>query len=105
MLSDSARPLVVATLPVVGEDIGEIAERFSAHVSAAEPQLLDGVLDRGTQAGGTQPVAGDPGREAAVAAHGAASPRVTVAPDDPLLVLTPAVASHAPCGLPGPATP
>jgi hypothetical protein len=105
VLSDGARPVVVATWPVVGEDIGEIAERFSAHVSAAEPQLLDGVLDRGTQAGGTQPVAGDPGREAAVAAHGAAFPRVTVAPDDRLVVLTPAVASRAPVRPPRPRHP
>ena len=57
MLSDSARPVIVATLPVVGENIGEIAKRFYGHMFAAQPQLLDGIFNRGNQAGGTQPVA------------------------------------------------
>jgi nitric oxide dioxygenase len=54
MLSDKSRPVVQATLPVVAENIGEIAERFYQHLFAAHPQLLDGTFNRGNQADGTQ---------------------------------------------------
>ncbi|MCU1548271.1 MAG: hemin transporter [Arthrobacter sp.] len=54
MLSDNSRPVIEATLPVVGEHIEEIARRFYAHMFAAEPQLLDGLFNRGNQADGTQ---------------------------------------------------
>ena len=57
MLSDRARPVVEATLPVVAENIGEIAQRFYRHLFDAHPQLLDGVFNRGNQAEGTQQVA------------------------------------------------
>jgi nitric oxide dioxygenase len=57
MLSDRARPVVEATLPVVAENIGEIAQRFYRHLFDAHPELLDGVFNRGNQAEGTQQVA------------------------------------------------
>ena len=57
MLSKSARPVIEATLPVVGEHIGVIAERFYQHMFAARPDLLDGLFNRGNQAEGTQQVA------------------------------------------------
>jgi nitric oxide dioxygenase len=53
-LSEQSRPIVAATLPVVGENIGEIAERFYRHLFAEHPELLDGVFNRGNQAEGTQ---------------------------------------------------
>jgi nitric oxide dioxygenase len=57
VLSDRARPVIQATLPVVGEHIGEIAQRFYGHLFAAHPELFDGVFNRGNQAEGTQQVA------------------------------------------------
>ncbi|MGY1822489.1 globin domain-containing protein [Geodermatophilus sp. SYSU D00079] len=54
MLSEKSRPVIEATLPVVGEHIGEIAQRFYAHLFGEHPQLLDGVFNRGNQAEGTQ---------------------------------------------------
>lgn len=57
MLSDTSRPVIEATLPVVGENIGEIARRFYAHMFAEKPELLDGLFNRGNQAGGKQQLA------------------------------------------------
>jgi nitric oxide dioxygenase len=54
MLSDRSRPVIEATLPVVGEQIGEIAQRLYQHLFAAHPELLDGVFNRGNQARGEQ---------------------------------------------------
>ena len=54
MLSERSRPVIEATLPVVGENIDEIARRFYAHLFAERPELLDGVFNRGNQAEGTQ---------------------------------------------------
>ncbi|GLY82303.1 hypothetical protein Airi02_002350 [Actinoallomurus iriomotensis] len=54
MLSDKSRRVVEATLPVVAEHIGEIAERFYEHMFSAHPELLDGVFNRGNQASGEQ---------------------------------------------------
>jgi nitric oxide dioxygenase len=54
MLSNTSRPVVTATLPVVGEHIGEIAQRFYRHMFAEHPELLDGVFNRGNQAHGEQ---------------------------------------------------
>jgi nitric oxide dioxygenase len=54
MLSDRNRPVVEATLPVVGQHIGEIAQRFYQHLFAAHPELLDGTFNRGNQARGEQ---------------------------------------------------
>lgn len=56
-LSDKSRPLVQATLPVVGERIEDIAERFYRHLFAMHPELLDGIFNRGNQAEGTQQLA------------------------------------------------
>ena len=53
MLSDQTRPVVEATLPVVGEHIGEIAERFYRHLFDDHPELLDGTFNRGNQARGS----------------------------------------------------
>ena len=54
MLSEQNRPIVQATLPVVGQHIGEIARRFYAHMFTAHPELLDGTFNRGNQARGEQ---------------------------------------------------
>ncbi|MDH2442377.1 FAD-binding oxidoreductase [Amnibacterium sp. CER49] len=54
MLSDAALPVVQATLPVVGENIEEIATRFYRHLFEQHPELIDGVFNRGNQADGRQ---------------------------------------------------
>ncbi|MEW2490887.1 globin domain-containing protein [Streptomyces sp. NPDC048411] len=54
MLSDTSRPVVTATLPVVAEHIGEIAQRFYRHMFAEHPELLNGVFNRGNQVHGDQ---------------------------------------------------
>ncbi|MFC5952098.1 globin domain-containing protein [Pseudonocardia lutea] len=54
MLSDQARPVIEATLPVVGENIGAIATRFYEHLFTEHPELLDGTFNRGNQAEGSQ---------------------------------------------------
>ena len=57
MLSDKSRPVVQATLPVVGAHIKDIAERFYQHLFTTHPELLDGTFNRGNQAQGTQQLA------------------------------------------------
>ncbi len=57
MLSDRSRPVIEATLPVVADNIQEIARRFYAHLFEQHPQLNDGVFNRGNQAEGSQQVA------------------------------------------------
>ena len=54
MLSTTARPIVQATLPLVGENIGTIAGRFYRRMFAEHPELMDGTFNRGNQAAGTQ---------------------------------------------------
>ena len=54
MLSDQHRPVIEATLPAVGEHIGEIAQRFYRHLFTEHPELLDGTFNRGNQARGEQ---------------------------------------------------
>jgi nitric oxide dioxygenase len=54
MLSDTSRPVIEATLPVVGEQIEEIAKRFYRHMFEARPDLLDGLFNRGNQSDGRQ---------------------------------------------------
>ena len=54
MLSDQNRPVIEATLPVVGVHIGKIAERFYGHLFTEHPELLDGTFNRGNQASGEQ---------------------------------------------------
>lgn len=53
-LSKESRPLIEATLPVVGEHIDLIAKRFYEHMFGEHPELLDGLFNRGNQAEGTQ---------------------------------------------------
>jgi nitric oxide dioxygenase len=57
VLSDRSRPVIEATLPVVGENIEEIATRFYAHLFGEHPELIDGVFNRGNQAEKTQQMA------------------------------------------------
>jgi nitric oxide dioxygenase len=54
MLSSTAAPIIEATLPVVGENIQTITQRFYKHLFEAHPELLDGVFNRGNQADGHQ---------------------------------------------------
>ncbi len=54
MLSEKSAPVIRATLPVVAENIGEIAKRFYDHMFGEHPELLDGTFNRGNQAEGTQ---------------------------------------------------
>ena len=57
MLSDRSRPVIEATLPVVADNIEEIATRFYAHLFGEHPELLDGTFNRGNQAEKTQQLA------------------------------------------------
>jgi nitric oxide dioxygenase len=57
MLSDRARPVVEATLPVVGAAIPEIANRFYRLLFTKHPELLNGTFNRGNQAEGSQQAA------------------------------------------------
>jgi nitric oxide dioxygenase len=54
MLSDTSKPVIEATLPVVGDNIRTIAHRFYQHMFGEHPDLLDGLFNRGNQAEGTQ---------------------------------------------------
>lgn len=54
MLPDTSRPVIQATLPVVGEHMEEIAKRFYKHIFDARPDLRDGLFNRGKQADGRQ---------------------------------------------------
>jgi nitric oxide dioxygenase len=57
VLSDRSRPVIEATLPVVADNIAEIATRFYAHLFGEHPELMDGVFNRGNQAERTQQMA------------------------------------------------
>jgi nitric oxide dioxygenase len=57
VLSDRSRPVIEDTLPVIADNIEEIARRFYAHLFEVHPELLDGTFNRGNQAEGTQQVA------------------------------------------------
>jgi nitric oxide dioxygenase len=57
VLSDRSRPVIEATLPVVAENIEEIATRFYTHLFEEHPELLDGTFNRGNQAEKTQQMA------------------------------------------------
>jgi nitric oxide dioxygenase len=57
VLSDRSRPVIEATLPVVAENIPEIATRFYTHLFDEHPELFDGVFNRGNQAEQTQQLA------------------------------------------------
>jgi nitric oxide dioxygenase len=49
--------VIEGTLPVVAENIEEIATRFYTHLFGQHPELLDGVFNRGNQAEKTQQMA------------------------------------------------
>jgi len=57
VLSDRSRPVIEATLPVVADNIEDIATRFYAHLFGEHPELIDGVFNRGNQAEKTQQMA------------------------------------------------
>jgi nitric oxide dioxygenase len=54
VLSDKSRPVIQATLPVVGAHIQEIAQCFYRRLFTTHPELLDGTFNRGHQSDGTQ---------------------------------------------------
>lgn len=54
MLSEKSRPIIEATLPVVGSRIGEITPKFYDRLFAGHPELLDGVFSRSNQRDGSQ---------------------------------------------------
>ena len=93
MLSDRNRPVIEATLPVVGEHIGEIAQRFYKHMFAEHPELLDGLFNRGNQARGEQQQA----LAGSVAAY--ASTLVATPPHEPQNLLSRIAHKHASLGI------
>ncbi|MCU1424715.1 MAG: hemin transporter [Microbacteriaceae bacterium] len=54
MLSATSFPVIEQTLPVVGENLAEIARRFYSHMFDERPDLMDGLVNRGNQADGRQ---------------------------------------------------
>ncbi|MCQ8774286.1 globin domain-containing protein [Streptomyces telluris] len=54
MLSAESASVVRATLPAVARELDRITTRFYATMFTEHPELLDGMFNRGNQAGGTQ---------------------------------------------------
>lgn len=54
MLSEKSRPLIEATLPLVGARLGRITPNFYSRLFSAHPELLDGLFSRANQANGAQ---------------------------------------------------
>ncbi|MGP9784068.1 globin domain-containing protein [Glutamicibacter sp. AOP12-B1-11] len=54
MLSNQSRPIIEATLPIIGQRISSITPKFYERLFAAHPQLLDGIFSRSNQKNGTQ---------------------------------------------------
>ncbi|HEY9424371.1 MAG TPA: globin domain-containing protein [Microterricola sp.] len=54
MLSEKSRPVIEATLPLIGERIPHITPKFYTRMLAARPELLDGLFSRANQNNGTQ---------------------------------------------------
>jgi nitric oxide dioxygenase len=54
MLSEKSRPIIEATLPLVGERLGSITPNFYRRLFAAHPELLDGLFSRANQRSGEQ---------------------------------------------------
>ena len=54
MLSDKSRPVIEATLPLVGSRIGAITPKFYSRLFAAHPELMDGLFSRSNQRSGDQ---------------------------------------------------
>ncbi|MFC9558262.1 globin domain-containing protein [Agromyces sp. NPDC056965] len=94
MLSEKSRPVIEATLPVIGERIGEITPKFYRRLFAAHPELLDGMFSRANQGNGTQQQA-LAGSIAAFAAHLLANPETL-----PEAVLSRIAHKHAALGIP-----
>ena len=57
MLSAQSRPVVEATLPVIGANIPEITPLFYKTMFGNHPELLDGMFSRANQKNGAQPQA------------------------------------------------
>lgn len=55
MLSEKARPVIDATLPVIAERINDITPDFYQRMFTARPDLMDGMFSRSSQLEGTQP--------------------------------------------------
>ncbi|SEE81426.1 nitric oxide dioxygenase [Arthrobacter alpinus] len=54
MLSEKSRPLIAATLPLVGSRLGAITPNFYNRMFAAHPELLNGLFSRANQNNGEQ---------------------------------------------------
>ncbi|WP_026556828.1 globin domain-containing protein [Arthrobacter sp. 35W] len=54
MLSEKSRPIIEATLPLVGSRLGAITPNFYSRLFAAHPELLDGLFSRANQNNGEQ---------------------------------------------------
>lgn len=54
MLSEKSRPIIEATLPLVGSRIGAITTDFYNRLFSAHPELLDGLFSRSNQRSGEQ---------------------------------------------------
>jgi nitric oxide dioxygenase len=54
MLSVQARPIIEATLPLVGERMPAIAKTFYGKLFSAHPELFDGLFSRSNQKDGSQ---------------------------------------------------
>lgn len=54
MLSEKSRPLIEATLPLVGSRLGAITPNFYGRMFAAHPELLNGLFSRANQSNGEQ---------------------------------------------------
>ncbi|ALE93816.1 hemin transporter [Arthrobacter alpinus] len=54
MLSEKSRPLITATLPLVGSRLGTITPNFYSRMLTAHPELLDGLFSRANQNNGEQ---------------------------------------------------
>ncbi|ALV47239.1 hemin transporter [Arthrobacter alpinus] len=54
MLSEKSRPLIAATLPLVGSRLGAITPNFYTRMFAAHPELLNGLFSRANQNNGEQ---------------------------------------------------
>lgn len=54
MLSEKSRPVIEATLPLIGERISHITPKFYDRMFAARPELLDGLFSRANQKNGAQ---------------------------------------------------
>ncbi|WP_218712590.1 globin domain-containing protein [Arthrobacter sp. BF1] len=54
MLSEKSRPLIVATLPLVGSRLGAITPNFYTRMLTAHPELLNGLFSRANQNNGEQ---------------------------------------------------